>query len=121
MSGLALLKSSSSSLKCRLTANLSYSCRAISGSLSHTPTISHPLILWICDAWASAIFQHPTIAILSMLSFAQRTFEVPVQSFCHRLLRHPAPLRIQFCVTVICFLPLGMPSLPVEGRGQLSL
>src|SRR5215469_9627074 len=65
--GRASSRSASRPVKVRCTGNLSQSWLAISGSLSQAPTISHPLILLICEAWASAIFPQPMRAILSIL------------------------------------------------------
>src|SRR5713101_2252750 len=121
MSGLASLRSSVRSLKYRLIGNLSYSWRAIRGSRSQTPTISHPLIRMICDACESAILPHPTRATLSMCGSVPAGFEIAPQSFCRRDLRPPTRPALQMLVAVIRVLPVRVPVLTIEDRRQLSL
>ena len=66
-----------------LTGNLLASCCAIKGSRSHTPTISQPGILPICDACESAIFPQPIMSdlkhLLSWLGSFQRTLSIRPQ------------------------------------------
>src|SRR5262249_34080459 len=100
--------------------NLSDNCRAISGSRSTTPTISHPLILWICDACASAILPHPTIATLSMSCVLPATAKVNSQRLRRRHSRRPTQKRLCLLVAVPRALPEGVPREPVVHRRQLS-
>src|ERR1019366_3904441 len=119
--GLASSKSSCKSQNHLFTGNRSYSCRAIKGSLSHTPTISHPLILWICDAWSSAILPHPTMATLSIVASLPACFEMTPQPLCCGHLWRPTQPCFQLLVAVIRLLPGGLPVLAVERRRQLPL
>src|SRR5205823_13857936 len=97
-SGRASRNRSATSLKYLRIGNRSYSCRAMSGSLSQTPTISQPAIRRICDACASAIFPQPTIAILSMEAALPAALEVPMQPLGCRDLRHPSELGLELVV-----------------------
>src|SRR5439155_21038738 len=113
-SGLASPRSSVKSPKYCLTGNLSYNCLAISGSLSHTPTISHPLILWICEAWESAILPHPTMATLSIVSAGPAGLEITAEPFAGWHFGCPADPGLQLVIAVIGLLPVGMPHFAIE-------
>src|ERR1700733_514263 len=120
-SGRASVKSSIKSLKYRLTGSRSQSCWAISGSRSHTPTISQSPIRNICVACASAIFPHPTMPTLSMLPAFRAAVEINAQRFAGRhFVRPPQPL-FQLGVAVGRRPPLGIPAPAIESRRQLSL
>src|SRR5215472_15926358 len=93
----------------------------MSGSRSHTPTISHPSTLWIWAAWASAIFPHPTMATLSIPFTRPAALEILAQSLRCSDLRSPAQLGLQFFVAIVGLLPLGVPSSPIESWRQLPL
>src|SRR5690242_18211271 len=107
------------------TGNRSASCRAISGSRSQTQRIPQSRILPICAACASAIFPHPTIATLSMLrlfpgaALSGTAPEVTLEPLFHGYNRRPAQPGLQLLVTVIGFLPHGMPFSAIEDRRQL--
>src|SRR6476660_1629634 len=92
----------------------------MSGSRSHTATISQPLILRICEACASAIFPHPTMATLSTLSLPA-VRKIAAQRLLHWNLGRPSQPGFQFLVAVASFLPFRVPSPAVEHRRQLSL
>src|SRR6266481_4341568 len=119
-SGLASLRSSIRLSKYRLIGNLLNSCRAISGSLSQTPTISHPLILWICDACASAILPHPTMATLSKPYFLPAAFKIPLQTVRRGHLWSPVHPHLHFYVAVTRLLPIRVPPHAIKCRWQLT-
>src|SRR5256886_8911264 len=93
----------------------------MSSSRSQTPTISQPLILWICAACASAIFPQPTSAALSMTRLLSTALEIATQSLYRGHRRLPAKPLLELRVRVAGFLPVGVPAPPVERGGQLSL
>src|SRR5262245_48428576 len=92
----------------------------MSGSLSHTPTISQPSILRICEACASAILPQPTMATLSTL-FLPAGHEVTAKRFLHLDLGLPSQLGLQLVIAVAGLLPFSVPAPAVEHRRQLAL
>src|SRR5437764_10673591 len=120
-SGLASASSAVTSLKCARTGNLSESCFAISGSLSQTPTIADPAILWICDTWASAILPQPTIATLSIGSPSPAGFEVTPEAVRGRHALRPPEERLELLVAVLGALPVRVPPAAGKDRRQLPL
>src|SRR2546425_4521539 len=109
------------SAKCRPMRKRSASCLAISSSRSQAPTISHPLIRWIWEACASAIFPQPTIAILSMTRLIPAAGEVAAHSFRRGHGRLPAQAFLELRIRVARLLPERMPAPRVEDRRQLAL
>src|SRR5579862_619923 len=99
----------------------SQSCLAIRGSRSQTATILQSLSLCICATWASATLPHPTMATLSMLSILRTALEKAPQSLRGGHFWLPAQPGLQFLVGVTRFLPVSVPSFPIEGRWQLPL
>src|SRR5262245_56191614 len=91
----------------------------MSGSRSQTPTISHPLIRWIWDAWASAIFPQPTIATLSMIGSDAIATEVAVEPLGHGYAGPPTQSGLQLVVAIPRPLPVGVPAASVKGGRKL--
>src|SRR5688572_6908897 len=120
-SGRTVRRTSVTSVKGRPTLNLSQNCWAISGSRSQAATIAHPPILRICDACASAILPHPTMATLSMRDLVTAALEIALQTLGCRHQRHPTEHRFQFRVAVPPRAPVRLPGPPVERGGQLTL
>src|SRR4029453_6532917 len=92
----------------------------MSGSRSHTATISQPPILRICEAVAAAIFPHPTMATLSTLSLPAAR-KIAAQPLLHGNLGRPSQLCFQLLVAVASLFPFRVPSPAVEHRRQLPL
>src|SRR5204863_5068728 len=86
---------------------------------SHTPTISHPWMRWICDACESAILPQPTMATLSMLELLPAALEVPAQSFWRGYVLRPPKLRLHLVIAVAGASPVRAPAPPIEDGRQL--
>src|SRR5262245_3501673 len=92
----------------------------MSNSRSQAPTVSHPSMLWMAQAWASEILPHPAIAILS-ISCVSTAFEESSQSFAGGDFRCPDQQSLQLLVTVITSFPFRVPPAEIKRRGQLTV